>query len=105
MTVDRDPAFSAIADPTRRRLIEWLQESGPATATQLSTRLPISRQGVSKHLRELELAGFATSVKAGRETRYAYSDDGLAHISDWIDARERAWNRTLSRLKDHAESS
>ena len=104
VTNDANAVFNAIADPTRRRLIEWIQESGASTATELSDRLPITRQAVTKHLRELESVGLLTSRRSGRETRYEYQGDGLVDITDWISAREQAWKRTLLRLKGHTEA-
>lgn len=103
MTNDSNAVFAAIADPTRRQLLEWLQDSGSSTATELANRLPITRQAVSKHLHELESAGLVASTRIGRETRYAYRDGGLIELADWIEAREETWKRTLVRLRDHAE--
>jgi DNA-binding transcriptional ArsR family regulator len=104
MSKGNDGVFSAIADPTRRQLIEWIQESGASTATELSRRLPITRQAVTKHLRELESVGLLASKRSGRETRYEYQEGGLVDIADWIREREQAWKRTLLRLKDHTEA-
>src|SRR5690606_38985672 len=66
-----DNVFAALADPTRRTVFSLLVESGPASATRLADRLPVSRQAVAKHLAVLEDAGLVTRERAGRETRFA----------------------------------
>jgi DNA-binding transcriptional ArsR family regulator len=104
MNVKTDAVFSALADPTRRQLLEWLQQSESGTATEYALRLPISRQAVTKHLGELEAAGILSSRRSGRETRYSYTDGGLLDAAAWIEARERSWVATLERLRSVAES-
>ena len=62
--------FAALADPTRRQLVDWLAEEGSGTATGFANRLPMTRQAVARHLQELELAEIVASEKSGRETRF-----------------------------------
>ena len=65
-----DDLWSAIGDPTRRRMVDLLLASGDATATSLSAQLPVSRQAIAKHLAVLEEVGLVEPVRVGREVRY-----------------------------------
>lgn len=103
MTID-GRIFAALADPTRRLLLEWLDDGSGATATEFASRLPISRQAVTKHLRELEEAGLVRGVRHGREMRYASQPEGLADASEWIARRTDAWDDRLARLAERAVS-
>ena len=97
MAATADATFFAIADPTRRHLIESLAR-GPATATRLAAALPITRQAVAKHLgllREAELVG---SEREGRETVYTLQPDGLREIAEWSARVGREWDARLARL-------
>ena len=99
-----DPSvFAALADPTRRQLIDWLSTEGSGTATAFAGRLPISRQAVAKHLRELENADIVSAVKKGRETRFVLKGSTLIEAADWLAERTASWDRTLDRLKDVVE--
>ena len=97
MTLD-NRVFAALADPTRRHLLEWLDDGNPATATEFASRLPMSRQAVTKHLKDLEGAGLIVGAKFGRETRYRSHPYGLMSASDWIARRTAAWDDRLARL-------
>ncbi|MGI9585607.1 MAG: ArsR/SmtB family transcription factor [Acidimicrobiia bacterium] len=92
-------AFAAIGDPTRRQILEWLDGGGSATATELADRLPITRQAVTKHLRELEVAGLVVSSKQGRENRYEALPSGLEPVQVWLETRAAAWDQRLDRLR------
>jgi len=102
MTKNTDTAFHALGDPTRRLILEWLDEESSTTATQLAERLTISRQAVTKHLKELEAAGLVVSSKQGRENRYATTEGGLDPVTRWLDQRATAWEARLHRLRDTA---
>jgi DNA-binding transcriptional ArsR family regulator len=102
MTVVIDRVFTAIADPTRRQIIEWLDDGSVATATEVAGRLPMTRQAVAKHLKELESAGLVSSRHMGRETRYVSNPTSLRTVSNWISQREAAWDNRLSRLSMYA---
>ena len=93
-----DRVFAALADPTRRRLLEAVVAGGPATATELATRLPITRQAVAKHLGVLREAGLVDATRAGRETRFAATPAPLEDVRAWVDAVGRRWDRRLERL-------
>lgn len=95
--------FTALADPTRRQLIDWLAEEGSGTATSFAGRLPISRQAIARHLGELESAGLVESARSGKENRYRLRPEALTEAADWLETRSRSWDRTLERLKTHLE--
>ncbi len=103
MTTQTDRVFAALSDPTRRRLLEWLDEE-VATATAFAERLPISRQAVAKHLLELSNAGLVSSRRQGRETLFSVDNDGLAPASEWIEQRAAVWEQRLARLSETAQS-
>ena len=65
-----DAVFAALADPTRRRLLDQLSSDGPLTATELASSYPVSRQAVVKHLTALAAAGLLDAERHGREVRY-----------------------------------
>jgi DNA-binding transcriptional ArsR family regulator len=83
--------FSALADPSRRHVMDFLAVRGTATATELTGELPITRQAVSKHLATLAGAGLVSSERRGRETRYRLTVSG------------REWDERLGALADHLE--
>jgi DNA-binding transcriptional ArsR family regulator len=95
--------FAALADSTRRQLVDWLAEEGSGTATGFAARLPISRQAVARHLQELEGAGVVVSTRSGRETLFSLRVESLADAAEWLEARAVAWDRTLDRLKRRVE--
>ncbi len=93
-----DLVFPALAAPTRRQILEWLDNGDSATATELPSRLPITRQAITKHLKELESAGLISSVREGRETRYSIRVSGLDAVAAWLAARGAVWDDRLARL-------
>ena len=97
--------FAALADPTRRQLIDWLTTEESGTATGFAERLPMSRQAVARHLRELEDAGIVESTRSGRETRYSLVTAPLDDAATWLAARARTWDRSLGRLREQIEST
>ncbi len=97
--------FAALADPTRRHIVETLSEGGAATATGLATQLEISRQAVAKHLRLLAEVGIAQPERVGREVRYSADLANLDEVKSWIDDVEAAWTTRLARLGAALEQS
>jgi DNA-binding transcriptional ArsR family regulator len=95
----RQDVFAALADPTRRRLVETLASRGSASATALAAELPISRQAVSKHLGALGGAGLVSSRRAGRETLYELRPEPLDEAAKWIAQIGAEWEDRLARLK------
>ena len=92
-----DP-FAALADPTRRQILELLVRDGPSTATALAGQLDISRQAVAKHLQLLAGAGVAAGERIGRETRFEVRPDGFRDVSSWIATMEDRWTARLGLL-------
>jgi DNA-binding transcriptional ArsR family regulator len=100
---DVDAVFTALADPTRRAVLRSLAEGGAATATQLASRFPVSRQAVAKHLSALGDAGLVAPERSGREVRYRVIPDPLRDAMGWMAAVGSQWDRRLVALRDHVE--
>ncbi|MGG4493973.1 ArsR/SmtB family transcription factor [Brevibacillus reuszeri] len=90
--------FQAIADPTRRKLLELLTEQEMAV-TAISSHFPMSRTAVSKHLRILSEGGLVKEQKIGRETRYRMQPEPLQELKSWLAYYERFWDNKLHALK------
>ncbi len=105
MTDVVDAVLSALADPTRRQLLDLLSARGQATATTLAEGVPVSRQAVVKHLAVLDAAGLVESVKVGREVRYAVRPDALDTTARWMAALAAEWDRRLAKIKRFAEAA
>ncbi|CAH1226008.1 hypothetical protein PAECIP111891_05877 [Paenibacillus allorhizoplanae] len=94
--------FQAIADPTRRHLLQLLgDEEMPVTV--ISGHFPMSRTAVSKHLRILAEAGLVKERKVGRETRYRLEAEPLMELKRWLSYYERYWENKLNVLKRFVE--
>lgn len=97
-----DRTFAALADPTRRAVLERLGE-GPATISQLAAPAGMSLTGLKKHVRILEDAELVTTEKYGR-TRHCYlGPRGLEDVRDWLEAYRRAWDDRFDRLEEIIE--
>jgi DNA-binding transcriptional ArsR family regulator len=94
-----DVLFGALADPTRRQLLQTLLTKGPATATVLAAPLPVSRQAIVKHLQALEVAGLVTPERDGREVRYRATPERLASAVGWLLDAGGSWDRRIDRLR------
>ena len=105
MTGPLDDLFAALAEPTRRRLLERLIHDGPETATNLVARCaddrnsPLTRQAIVKHLQALVEAGLATPVRAGREVRYTATPEPLARVVGWLVETGPRWDHRLEKLQ------
>ncbi len=99
-----DDLWSAIGDPTRRRMLDLLLTAGAGTATTLSGRLPVTRQAVAKHLGVLDRAGLVHVTPAGREMRYQVDEAQLARAVAQLSAVGRTWDARLRRIKQIAET-
>ncbi len=98
-----DHVLSAIADPTRRRLLEVLAGREAATATRLAQELPVSRQAVVKHLAVLHAAGLVAGGRSGREVLYRVRPQSLQATARWMAALAADWDRRLAAIKRLAE--
>jgi DNA-binding transcriptional ArsR family regulator len=91
------PVFNALADPTRRRLLSTIA-AGPATATELASDLPISRQAVVKHLSALSEAGLLERERTGRDVRYRVTPAPLSDAVSWMTSVGGQWDERLAAL-------
>lgn len=98
-----DDLWSAIGDPTRRRLLDLLLDGG-GTATTLGQRLPVTRQAVAKHLGVLDRVGLVRATPAGREKRYRVNDAQLARAVAQLSSVGSTWDARLQRIKRIAEA-
>ncbi|MFD3654510.1 ArsR/SmtB family transcription factor [Streptomyces sp. NPDC058620] len=100
-----DSVLVALADPTRRQLLDLLAAQREATATTLAARLPVSRQAVVKHLGVLDAAGLVSGSRVGREMRYTVRPAALDATSRWMAALASDWDRRLASIKRVAETA
>jgi DNA-binding transcriptional ArsR family regulator len=100
---DIGAVLAALADPTRRQLLDALVEAGQATATTLAQQLPVSRQAVVKHVRILEATGLVRGVRAGREVRFEAIREPLDASARWLAELSTSWDRRLRMVKEQAE--
>ena len=99
-----EQVFTALADPTRRAILGALAEGGPATATGLATRLPVSRQAIAKHLALLSDAGLVTAEPGERRrVRYQLRSAPMQVAQQFLAALARDWDSSLDALKNHLE--
>ncbi|GAA2895844.1 transcriptional regulator [Actinoplanes cyaneus] len=99
-----DDLWSAIGDPTRRRMLDLLLTEGGGTATTLSQQLTVTRQAVAKHLTVLDRVGLVRGAQAGRERRYHVDEPQLARAVAQLSAVGAAWDARLQRIKRIAEA-
>ena len=94
--------FVALADPTRRQLLERLA-TGPTTATGLAVKFPVTRQALVKHLGALENAGMVAKERQGREVNYRLESAPLGEATAWLTTLSARWEHRLQRLKRYVE--
>lgn len=94
-----DKALEALADPTRRAIVDRLRR-GDAAVGEIAAELPVTRPAVSQHLRVLEGAGLVAHEKRGTRHIYRVELDGLGELRAYID---RIWDEALSRFKAEVE--
>jgi DNA-binding transcriptional ArsR family regulator len=93
-----EAVFTALADPTRRRLLSAIA-AHPATATELASGLPISRQAVVKHLSALSDAGLLARERSGRDVRYRMTPEPLTEAMTWMAEVGGQWDERLAALR------
>jgi DNA-binding transcriptional ArsR family regulator len=101
--VNVDGVLAALADPTRRQVLETLAGRPMASASALARELPISRQMVLKHLAVLRSGGLVTSSHAGREVLFQVRTTPLVETADWLASIATQWDARLADLKARAE--
>jgi DNA-binding transcriptional ArsR family regulator len=95
-----DRVFHALADPSRRVIVERLSR-GPATVSELARPLPMSLPAVVQHLQVLETSGLVRSEKTGRVRTCRIEPAALRPAERWISARRSSWEHRLDRLGEH----
>lgn len=99
-----DELWSALGDPTRRRMLDLLLAEGGGTATTLSRDLPVTRQAVAKHLEVLHRAGMVDARPSGRERIYQVSQAQLERTVAQLSSVTAAWDARLQRIKRISEA-
>jgi predicted ArsR family transcriptional regulator len=100
-----DELLAAVADPTRRRLLDVLLDQGEATATTLARELPVTRQAVAKHLAVLGRAGLVEGDRQGRAVRYVVRPKGLDAAARSMATVAAQWDQRLMAIKRSAEAA
>ena len=99
-----DEVFKALADPTRRQLLDELYKRDGQTLSELESRLPMSRLGVMKHLKVLEEAHLVTTQKRGREKLHFLNPVPIRLVHDrWVSKYAQPWAATLTGIKKRLE--
>jgi DNA-binding transcriptional ArsR family regulator len=99
-----DELWSAVGDPTRRRVLDVLLARGEATATAVAGELPVTRQAVAKHLVVLDRAGLVEGRRRGREVRYAVRPERLEAAARSMAQVAAQWDTRLAAIKRIAEA-
>lgn len=99
-SVHVDEVLHALADPTRRGIVEQLGR-GPASVSELAKPLPMSLPAVVQHLQVLEACGLVRSKKVGRVRTCRLDLKRLDTVQDWITERHKTWERRLDRLGEY----
>jgi DNA-binding transcriptional ArsR family regulator len=101
-----EQVFTALADPTRRAILAALAAGGPATATDLADRLPVTRQAIAKHLALMAEAGLVTAEHGERRrVRYRLRSAPMQVAQQFLAALARDWDRSLEALTEHLDQS
>jgi ArsR family transcriptional regulator, cadmium/lead-responsive transcriptional repressor len=103
-SAEEDALWTAVADPTRRRVLDALLDQGEASATALAEGLPVTRQAVAKHLAVLNRVGLVSGLRHGREVRYSVRPERLDDAAEAMARVAAQWDRRLARIKRLAES-
>jgi DNA-binding transcriptional ArsR family regulator len=93
------PVFAALGDPTRLSLLRRLSDGQAQSIARLSAETSLTRQAVTKHLHVLENAGLVSSLRVGRESRFAYRPEPIAEARSYLETVSAQWDDALSRLR------
>lgn len=100
-----DGVFAALADPTRRLLLDLLAARRPSSATTLAAEVTVSRQAVVQHLAVLERAQLVAARRAGREVLFSVRPEPLLATASWMTHLAETWDERLRLLKRKAEAA
>jgi DNA-binding transcriptional ArsR family regulator len=103
--MNADLVFAALADPTRRQLLEALGQRPACSATTLAARVPVSRQAVARHLAVLRDSRLVTSHRAGKEVLFTVCPEQFAATASWMTSLAATWDERLQLLKRQAEQA
>lgn len=95
-----DLLFRALADPTRRAIVERLAKSGEQTVSQLTAGSGVSQPAISKHLAQLKSAALVEGRRSGRDVHYRVNGRALAPLVDWLEIYGAFWRERFDRLED-----
>jgi DNA-binding transcriptional ArsR family regulator len=99
----RDLAFNALADPTRRAVLDLLR-AGTRPAGEIARAFPVSRPAISKHLKILRRAHLVEERKEGRHRFYQLNAEPLKAVDSWLEEYRRFWTASLENLKSFVEA-
>ena len=102
--VEHTEVFAALADPTRRQVLDLLAARGEASATVIARHMPVSRPAVIKHLGVLDRAGLVQARRQGRKVLFTVRPEPLDSAARWLTKAASDWDRRLAALKRLAES-
>lgn len=94
--------FGALADPTRRRILELLSVRERSVG-EIVEEFDVSQPAISRHLRVLREAGLVACRGDGQRRVYRFDPASLRELDDWVEGRRRAWSRRLDALEAHLE--
>ena len=103
-TYSPDEIFGALADPTRRAVLDLLR-SGNRAAGEIAQGFAVSRPAISKHLRQLRRAGLVAETRSGRHRLYRLNAEPLQTVATWLDAYRNHWRTKLDNLKAYVEAT
>ena len=102
VTYSTEATFHALADPTRRAVLDLLR-AGAQSAGQIADSFPVSRPAISKHLRQLRKARLVVEHRRGRHRFYQLNPEPLKAVDNWLDHYRRFWQINLANLKSFVE--
>ena len=103
MAVDEEELLEAVADTSRRMVLDLLLTRGETTATQLAEELPFTRQAVTKHLAVLDRVGLVEGTRHGREVRYSVKPEHVDRAAKAMAKVAARWDARLDKIKRLAE--
>jgi len=103
MVTQQTGLFQAIADPTRRQILDRLREGDGLAVNDIAARFDISRPAISKHLRVLHQAHLVMESREGRHRVYRLNPGPLREVDRWLEHYRRFWTANLLNLKKHVE--
>ena len=103
VTYSREAAFSALADPTRRAVLDLLRQ-GTRPAGEIANAFPVSRPAISRHLRILRRAHLVEERREGRNRVYQLNPEPLKAVDSWLEHYREFWSASLTNLKAFVEA-